>query len=246
MDSIGKLIKDFRGTILKAPLRENIIEDLDANLKTYEKEQAEEKFRGFIRTCGVSQKILEHDLYDNQIDMLNKIKKSIHESFRWPYLYGTNGIGKTFIAKHTTLYAVRALKEKVSFIKAPMFFKDLHKHPDSMTVINNLRYTPYLVLDDLFSHNISQAVLSNLFLILDYRYENKLPVMITSNFKPTELTKDLYLAGSNSNVNTQLCSSVVDRLMGLCIPMSFIGKSVRLIKTKEEIIERKRTEDEIW
>ena len=168
-----------------------------------------------------------------RVDSLMGKKDPTH--YRWPYLFGTNGVGKTFLAKKIARSCIIDDLEEVYFLKAPSFFNDLSKRKDSASLIDKVKFYKKLIIDDLFSHRITPLVIDALFLIFDYRFEYKMPTFVTSNLIPKQVASSIFASGSSYNVPKQLCRSISDRLFGLCVPIRMEGKSIRLRNTKESI-----------
>lgn len=96
------------------------------------------------------------------------------------YLWGKTGVGKTHIA-----YAIaKHLDEKkinVCFKKIGFLMEELRKFEDDYLLEDIYKSRGVLFLDDVGSEKCSEWVREKLYLILDYRSEHMLPVVITSN-----------------------------------------------------------------
>lgn len=116
------------------------------------------------------------------------------------YLFGPVGGGKTFEA---CKIALEAMKWDFLNVKNSITHCGYYNVPDlllrirntyskdatetEMDVYRELRDISYLILDDLGVEKNSEWALQTLYVILNYRYENVLPVIITSNFSLEEL-----------------------------------------------------------
>jgi DNA replication protein DnaC len=71
-----------------------------------------------------------------------------------------------------------------------------------------------LFIDDLGIEKTSDRYLENLYLIINYRYENKLPTIITSNMSLEDLEK-------------HLTPQITSRIKSMCKIIQFTGKDRR-------------------
>ena len=161
-----------------------------------------------------------------------EIIKIISEQFtaqKGLYLYGPAGSGKTHIA-----YAIAEEVEKRGFkVKFHKVNRLIHKFRDNrdyagrelLDTFIGIDYTgfgqdrDYLFLDDLGSNKESDFSIDCLTMILDYRYENKLQTIITSNASMEELEE---------NVGSRIYS----RLVGMCKEIKIDGEDMRLKEIK--------------
>ncbi|MBR0420680.1 MAG: ATP-binding protein [Erysipelotrichaceae bacterium] len=110
------------------------------------------------------------------------------------YICGDLGVGKTYLCSALANSLVLN-KEKVAFVKVSNFFNEMkgffNTDPSMIDVnINRLKKASYLFFDDIGSEAVSEFVRDDiLFRILDYRLENKLITIFTSNLNKEELLK---------------------------------------------------------
>jgi len=104
----------------------------------------------------------------------------------WLVLLGGYGSGKTHLAAAIANYRI-ALGYTVLFVVVPDLLDHLRATfaPTSTTTfdeqLNATREAPLLILDDLGAHNSTPWAQEKLFQILNYRYNDRLPTVITSN-----------------------------------------------------------------
>ncbi len=108
------------------------------------------------------------------------------EPLGWLLLQGPSGTGKTHLAA-AIANARLAAGHPVQFVITPDLLDYLRAaySPDSKTrydkVFETIRTAPFLVLDDLGSHSGTPWAEEKLFQLLNYRYNAKLPTVITTN-----------------------------------------------------------------
>jgi DNA replication protein DnaC len=108
------------------------------------------------------------------------------------YVHGNCGTGKTtYLCGSLYKRAVHAIEVQRDY-NNPCYFTSVpnllsclqdsfSKNVSSRPMIDKLISVPYLALDDLGTEKISEWSLSVLFLILDSRYQQMLPTLISSN-----------------------------------------------------------------
>lgn len=112
---------------------------------------------------------------------------SVAEGLDWcAFLYGTPGTGKTHLAA-AALNAWHERERNGIFWKVPDFLAFLRRSINSEHTNPDLildAYTPrgfLLVLDDYGAHNATDWAEEQLYRLIDQRYENKGPTIVTSN-----------------------------------------------------------------
>ena len=156
-------------------------------------------------------------------DLDPKLEKIVSDQFsagKGVYLHGPAGTGKTYtayaIAKEVEKRGYYAIFYKVN--KLMHYFRDIEREKevgllDSLISGNSRR--DYLFLDDLGANKETEYSIDCLTMILDYRYENLLPVLITSNASMVELQE---------NVGGRVYS----RLIGMCQEVKIDGRDRRI------------------
>jgi len=116
------------------------------------------------------------------------------------YIYGDTGAGKTVLSANLLLDVKKHLwlnfqQKTCSFKSVPALLDQLKQsYSDNSEiteweVMEELRTTWLLVLDDLgVSGKPSDWLIEKLYLLINFRYENLLPTVITSNLDLNELT----------------------------------------------------------
>lgn len=132
------------------------------------------------------------------------------------FLVGDVGTGKTHLA-FGILHAL--LEKKVSGMAAnvPALMDDLRpsSHADGEEQMAALKTVPLLVLDDLGAQRTTEWVTERLYVLLNARYDNYLPTVITSNDYLEDLAK---MHGWRR---------IVDRIVEMCDLIRVEGESYR-------------------
>jgi len=133
------------------------------------------------------------------------------------YIFGNTGCGKTHLAVAMVrrLYDTdRVFRDNGRIYKKSVTFRNMadlifeikqtfnQSRPDGESVlINNYGNCGLLVLDDLGAENVGDWSTQVLYLIVERRYRENLPTIVTSNMTPTELEKS-----HGSRIASRLCS----------------------------------------
>lgn len=109
----------------------------------------------------------------------------------WLVLQGGYGCGKTHLAAAIANFVVR-LGVPTLFITAPDLLDSLRFSYDSTEAtfeqrFEEIRTAPFLVLDDFGTQNATNWATEKLFQILNYRYINRLPMVVTTNLHVRDL-----------------------------------------------------------
>jgi DNA replication protein DnaC len=105
----------------------------------------------------------------------------------WLVFMGNYGCGKTHLAAAIAIHATRHLALKTLFTIVPDLLDHLRAtyHPTSAVTYDErfevVRTVPLLVLDDLGAESQTQWAQEKLFQIINHRYNEELPTVITSN-----------------------------------------------------------------
>lgn len=138
---------------------------------------------------------------DNALKALMAAKEFVGRCMREPYglgllFTGTVGTGKTYLAAAIA----NALMEKefqVLFLVVPDLLDELRATYDRRTetteldLLDTARGIPILILDDLGAHNYTEWTRNRLYSIVNYRLNQQLPTVITSNLSLQEMEEFL-------------------------------------------------------
>ena len=115
----------------------------------------------------------------------------------WLVLFGNYGVGKTHLAAAIANYALKR-QMQVLFTIVPDLLDHLRSTfgPSSEIQYDErfelIRTVPLLILDDLGTENTTPWAREKLFQIMNYRYNDALPTVITSNRKPEDIDPRIF------------------------------------------------------
>jgi DNA replication protein DnaC len=115
----------------------------------------------------------------------------------WLILFGNYGAGKTHLAAAIANVALRR-QTRVLFAIVPDLLDHLRATfgPSSEVEYDDrfetIREVPLLILDDLGTENATSWAREKLFQIINYRYNDALPTVITSNRKPEDIDPRIF------------------------------------------------------
>lgn len=108
-------------------------------------------------------------------------------------IVGSCGAGKTHLAV-SILNRVIEKRTMGLFVTVPELLAEIRKNfnVDSKSdLIEKVKQIPFLILDDLGTERTTEWVLEQLFVIINSRYENMLPTIITTNCNMSELEEKI-------------------------------------------------------
>jgi DNA replication protein DnaC len=110
-------------------------------------------------------------------------------------LFGGYGCGKTHLVS-AIVHRLADNKRMASFIVVPELLRTIRQgfnqdNNVSNMLINKAETAPILILDDLGAEKISDWVREQLYIIINRRYENMLPTIVTTNCTTAELVERL-------------------------------------------------------
>lgn len=98
-------------------------------------------------------------------------------------LSGPTGSGKTSMA-YAIGKVIYSLGHKVKVWSAAELFDEMRTAEQSKVVLQSVKSSPLLILDDLGSERKTEWVEERLFLIVDFRWQWRLPMIVTTNLTP--------------------------------------------------------------
>ena len=169
-------------------------------------------------------KRFENAKWDDVAPEIKSLVENIRQTRRGIYLYGPSGVGKT----HVT-YAIKNYLEEREQIKIPVWVEnttnllqsikvDFDRAPQDREWMADrmINYSGIVVIDDLGAEKVTDWVKETLYMIINNRYEEMRPVIVTSNLTLDELS-------------TQLGDRIPSRLAGMCDIIEIKGSDRRTV-----------------
>ena len=147
-------------------------------------------------------------------------------------LVGNNGVGKTHLA---CSIANELIKNGIPIIYGTLInllaelknIYDVYNNISEMKIIKLYEKVDLLIIDDLGKEKPSEWGLEKLFTIINSRYENNLPVIITTNYDQNSLIDRLSI-----NEEIETAKSIISRLYEMCYLVKIEDRDHR-IKNKK-------------
>ena len=147
-------------------------------------------------------------------------------------LVGNNGVGKTHLA---CSIANELIKNGIPIIYGTLInllaelknTYDVDNNISEMEIIKLYEKVDLLIIDDLGKEKPSEWGLEKLFTIINSRYENNLPVIITTNYNQNSLIDRLSINGE-----IETAKSIISRLYEMCYLVKIEDRDHR-IKNKK-------------
>ena len=145
----------------------------------------------------------EFQVEDGNKTAYEAVQEFIDKPSKGLFLFGPAGTGKTHLA-----VKVAQEVDGSKFQKVPKLLLTLKSNFDGSgyeneIIIEKLAKAPVLVLDDLGAEKASDWVAETVYILIDERYGNMKPTVITSNYSPSELA-------------VRFGDRIVSRIMEMC------------------------------
>lgn len=147
------------------------------------------------------------------------------------YLYGERGTGKTMLA--SIIANERAVKGlPVLFVSVPQLLQEIRrsyddKSEEQMDKIQAVMQAPFAVFDDLGAERITPWVGEQLYNVINYRYEQCLQTVFTSNYNTDQLCEHFAIDGNGSRDDI-VGKRIVSRIVAMCELVEMGGKDRRM------------------
>ena len=160
------------------------------------------------------------------------------ESARWVldggsgvFLYGVRGTGKTKLAAIIANERARA-GSPVLFASVPDLMADIRASFASGGTserVQAVKEAPFLVLDDLGAEKMTEWVGEQLFCIVNHRYNEQLPTVVTSNYSPTQVIAHMATVDARGKVIDDMQGQrIMSRIYGMCERVEIRGADWRM------------------
>ena len=139
--------------------------------------------------------------------------------------YGGVGTGKSF----TAACIANALVAKRIPVMMTNFSRIVNGMPDMWSgernaYIESFNRYKLLIIDDLGTERETDYVLEQVYQIIDQRYKNKQPLIVTTNLTWQEI----------KNAETTAMQRIYDRIVEMCLPVQVVGNSKRVDTNREK------------
>lgn len=206
ISDVGCSIEWYKGCMITA---DNIV----TNVRN--RSELGEKFR--YRTFDSFDSSRNHQAYDSAKQYANGFDDIRRKEKNSMIFFGSTGTGKTHLA---AAIANQVINEKHYPVMFGTFIEYLDRirsefNDSAERSKHEMKNLPLLVIDDLGKEKQTAWSDQTLFEIINYRYEHRLPVLITTNLSPDELAR-------------RYDKAVISRLHEMCIYVSMIGKDHRV------------------
>lgn len=169
-------------------------------------------------------------VFDNLKNYSEKLVKGIEK--KGLILAGNNGVGKTHLA---CSIANKLIENGIPVIYGTLInllaelrnSYDTDNNISEMEIIKLYKNVDLLIIDDLGKEKPSEWGLEKLFTIVNSRYENNLPVIITTNYNQNSLVERLSLNGE-----IETAKSIISRLYEMCYLVKIDDIDHRIKKKK--------------
>lgn len=173
-----------------------------------------EKFRH--RTFDSFDPSRNNQAYDTAKQYANGFDDIRHKERNSMIFFGSTGTGKTHLAAAISNHVINDKHHPVMFGTYIEYLDRIRSEfSDTEHTKHEMKSLPLLVIDDLGKEKQTAWSDQTLFEIINYRYEHRLPILITTNLSPDELTR-------------RYDKAVISRLHEMCVYVSMIGKDHRV------------------
>lgn len=202
-----------------------------------------------LRNYSLMEKHFESCTFENfEVNKQNERMYKLGRNYckNWPemkeknmglLLYGPPGTGKTFLAFCIANELIKNMVPVIAISSIGLLnrIKETYNKwgtEGEVEVINSLKNASLLVLDDLGAENDTNWAKEKIYEIIDSRYRDKKPCIITTNLTREGLKKKL--TGDDG------VSRTYDRIVEMCYPIQVQGQSRRIkaAKDKEELLNK--------
>lgn len=200
----------------------------------YRKEEFNKKIKKYYGTDFITEQFKNQILDNFIVNETNKHMKYVAQKFIQKFkntetgiiFVGKNGTGKTHIA---TAIANELRKENIPIIFGTLTdlvekYNKSYKEHTEIELTKLYTKVDLLIIDDLGVENMNDWMLSKLFVIVNERMKNELPIIITTNYELEQLKQRL----SIPNKICKTTDSIISRLYQMCYRVECKGNDYRM------------------
>ena len=164
-------------------------------------------------------------------DAVDAAHMMVADEIKGLFLHGEKGTGKTKLA--AIIANERAGTGKpVLFASVPDLMADIRASFASGGTserVQAVKEAPFLVLDDLGAEKMTEWVGEQLFCIVNHRYNEQLPTVVTSNYSPTQIIRHMATVDRGGNVIDDMQGQrIMSRIYGMCERVEIRGADWRM------------------
>lgn len=215
-------------------LEEEREKQLMEDLEKYKREEFNKKIKKYYGRNFITEQFKRQTLESFITNETNKNMKYVAQRFIQGFkntktgiiFVGKNGTGKTHIA---TAIANELRKENIPIIFGTLTelvekYNKSYKEHTEIELTKLYTKVDLLIIDDLGVETMNDWMLSKLFIIVNERMKNELPIIITTNYELEELKQRL----SIPNKVCKTTDSIISRLYQMCYRVECKGNDYRM------------------
>ena len=172
---------------------------------------------------GIPRRLLKSNWSTNEVipNEIIKIAKTYIETYpndKGIYILSSkNGVGKTYLASLIVkeLYYQKKIKRRFMFLDNGSLF-EMFRNSDDDIPMDKILSSDIIVMDDFGKGKFSEWILEQFYYVINYRYNEYLPIIFTSNFSPPQLVNK-----ANNMSGGDMLKSIVSRIYEMCDVIDF-------------------------
>lgn len=196
LDQLNGILKRVNTENLKTDVKTGATSDAEMAKKEFP-EQPGRNPEPILRSIGVGRRYVtcSFDSYEGKPQIIAACRSCAANPFDL-VLTGDTGTGKTHLAVGVLRELVRngriRYADDARFVPVPELLADIRAcyrpgGPDERDIMDRYSRLKYLVLDDLGAEKTSEWSISTLYLIIDRRYRDMRPTIVTTNLSMKEI-----------------------------------------------------------
>ena len=208
--------------------------ELEKQYEEFRKQEYNKKIKQYYGTDFITEQFKSKTLDTFMVNEENRKTKLAAQKFLYKFkdmkkgiiFMGKNGTGKTHISM---AISNELMKENIPVIFGTLTdlvakYSKCYKEHTEIELTKLYSKVDLLVIDDLGVESMNDWMLSKLFVIINERMKNELPIIITTNYNLEELRKRL----SIPNKVCETPNSIISRLCSICYRVECKGKDYRM------------------
>lgn len=208
--------------------------ELEKQYEEFRKQEYNKKIKQYYGLDFITEQFKNKTLDTFIVNEKNKKTKLAAQKFLYKFkemkkgiiFMGKNGTGKTHISM---AISNELMKENIPVIFGTLTdlvekYSKCYKEHTEVELTKLYSKVDLLVIDDLGVESMNDWMLSKLFVIINERMKNELPIIITTNYTLEELGKRL----SIPNKVCETSNSIISRLCSMCYRVECKGNDYRM------------------